>query len=189
MTIAVDFNITKVGNDTIIVKDSDSGWGGTPSAKVVLTIRDKVFISDVLAERTVEVVLYDADATAEDDIGTSVADQQAGVLFALYTGVVGLTLTADQIYGATVFLDSMYQISIESPGDVTALTKSFYSISQIETIGIAQTMCLDRPYNSPVVALKATMPWHLADGCSLAAKQNDSILFYNLLQFINRNYK
>lgn len=190
MTISVDFNITKLNTDTIIVKDSDSGWDTLPTAKLVLTIRDKIYTNNVLSDRYRYVVLYDPDATDSDDIGTSVDDQIAGVLFTEYISDTGLILTSSILYGSAIFIDSFYQVSIESTSDdIIAATIATYYTTEIETIGMVQAMYLDRPYTDNLTALKATIPWHLADACALAGNQNDSILFYQFLQFINRNYK
>ena len=190
MTITVKFNITKLNTTDIIVKDDNSGWGILPTAKLVLAIRDKLYVNNILTDRIKTVVLYDPDPTAVDDIGTSLPDQLAGTLFDLYNGVTGLTLSSTALYGGDDFIDSFYQVSIESAsGDIISLTKAIYYVNDIETIGMSQAMYLDRPYDDNLTALKATMPWHLADACALAGKNNDSILFYQFLQFINRNYK
>ena len=190
MPITINFTVTKINNDTLIVKDSNSGWGVLPSAKLVLSIRDKIYVNGSFEEQIKNIVLYDPDATELDDIDTPVADQIAGTLFTQYNSESGLTLTATQLYGDTDFHDSFYQLSIESPAvDITAATKSVYVVNEMRAIGMFQAAYLDRPYDNRLVALNAVMPWHLADSCELLVNQNDSITFYNFLGFIQRNYK
>lgn len=190
MAIITKFNITKLDTTAIIVKDDNSDWGVLPVAKLVLTIRDKIYVDEILTDRFKSIVLYDPDSTAQDDIGTTILDQVAGTLFTQYISDEGLTLSSLVLYGAIDFIDSFYQVSIESySADIIAATNAVYYTTEIENIGMAQAMYLDRPYTNNLVAIKATIPWHLADACALACKQNDSTLFYHFLQFINRNYK
>lgn len=189
MTITVNFNITKINNDTLMVMDNNSGWGNLPPAKLVLTIRDKVCQSDVFIERSKTIVLYDPDATSVDDIGTSVADQISGELFTQYIGNNGLSISSNTLYSSDEFDTSLYQVSIESTSqDVTPLTKSFYSVAQLENVAMGQLAYIELPYNNSMLALKSIMPWHMIDTIELIAKNNDSNLFYQLLTFFNRNY-
>jgi len=190
MAVTVDFTITKSGRSQIVIADNNSGWPNTPTAKVALTLRDKVFIDHILTERSVEVVLYDANATVVDGIGTSVDDQRAGVLFNQYISANGLTLTSTQLYGVDSFEDSFYNVSIESPAvDVTSHTQSMYYVDEMETVGMKMLEFVEIPYDSNLIALKSSMPWHMADSAKLLAESMDSDRFYIYLQFFKRNYK